>query len=91
MNFFQQINIFLAWIKFQSLILGNTRKVVDEKADYRKPKGKRCLLNLNSFRSQAKGKYSTGRKLQSLAVLKLLNFFEGSFNNGDKCKRPNLI
>ena len=69
----------------------NTRKGVDEKADYRKPKGKRYLLNLNSFRSQVKGKYSAGRKLQSLAVLKLSNFFEGSFNNGDKCKRPNLI
>ena len=41
----------------------NTRKGVDEKADYRKPKGKRYLLNLNSFRSQVKGKYSAGRKL----------------------------
>ena len=62
----------------------NTRKVVDEKADYRKPKGKRCLLNF-------KGKYSTDKKLQSLAVLKFSNFFEDSFSNRDKCKSPNLI
>ena len=54
-------------------MLKNTRKVIDEKGDYRKPKGKRCLLNLNPFRSLVKGKYSTGKKLQSLAVLKSPN------------------
>ena len=31
-------------------MLRNTTKVVDEKADYIKPKGKKCLLNLNPFR-----------------------------------------
>ena len=44
------MNIFLAWTKFQCLMLKNARKVADEKADYRKPKGKSCLLNLNPFR-----------------------------------------
>ena len=28
----------------------NVEKVIDEKGDYRKPKGKWCLLNLNPFR-----------------------------------------
>ena len=54
-------------------MLKNTRKVIDEKGDYRKPKGKRCFLNLNPFRSKVKGKYSTGKKIQSLAVVKSPN------------------
>ena len=72
-------------------MLKNTRIGVDEKADYRKPKGKRSLINLSPFRPQVKGKYSTGKTIHSLAVLKPSNIFERSFNNGDKCKSPNLI
>ena len=31
MNFFHQMNILLAWTKFQCLMLENTRKLIDEK------------------------------------------------------------